>query len=102
MIIYEFSTWGAYNGTMYSVREIEVEEKTKTYMGKGCRINKDEIDTLGTSFGNRMYRLDKDPKPYIAAMVARLARRVEAVEAKVKYEKEELAKWEALAERSEE
>lgn len=68
MIIYEFSTWGT-NGQMYSVKEIEVEEKPKTYIARGIRVNKDDIGKLQNNYGNRMYRLDNDPKPYIAAML---------------------------------
>lgn len=68
MIIYEFSTWST-NGQMYSVKEIEVEEKPKTYIARGIRVNKDDIGKLQNNYGNRMYRLDNDPKPYIAAML---------------------------------
>ena len=68
MIIYEFSTWGT-NGKSYTIKEVEVEEKPKTYIARGTRINKDDIDKLQNRFGNIMYRLDKDPKPYIEAMV---------------------------------
>lgn len=68
MIIYEFSTWGS-NGKMFTIKEIKVEEKPKTYVARGMRINKDDIGKLQKHFGNRMYRLDNDPKPYIEAML---------------------------------
>ncbi len=67
MIIYEFSTWGS-NEKPYTVKEVEVEEKPKTYIARGIRVNKDDIGKLQSHFGNRMYRLDSDPKPYIEAM----------------------------------
>ena len=57
MIIYEFSTWGS-NGKPYTIKEIEVEEKPKTYIARGIRVNKDDIGKLQSHFGNRMYRLD--------------------------------------------
>lgn len=70
MIIYEFSTWGS-NGKPYTIKEVEVEEKPKTYIARGIRVNKDDIGKLQSHFGNRMYRLDNDPKPYIEAMLNR-------------------------------
>ena len=98
MIIYEFSTWGCYKGEMYAIKAIEVEEKTKIYAGNGCRINKDDIDKLSSRYGYRMYRLDKDPQPYIAAMIMLFEEKVEAREAQLKEAKEGLAKWKALEE----
>lgn len=71
MIIYEFSTWCT-NKKLFGVNEIEVEEKPKTYISKnGNRINKNDINKLQNSYGNRMYRLDNDPKAYIEAMINR-------------------------------
>ena len=99
MIIYEFSTWFATKDKPYTVKEIEVEEKTKIYMGRGTRINKDEIDKFG-GFGNRMYRLDNDPKPYIAAMIDRCKKNVEAKKLQLKSAETTLAEWEAEAERN--
>ncbi len=69
MIIYEFSTWGT-NGEMYSVKEIEVEEKPKTYIStKNMRIKKEDIDKLQSHYGHRMFRLDSNPQHYIEAMI---------------------------------
>ena len=76
MKIYEFSTWFSGNN-FYSVREIEVEEKPKVFVGKGIRVNKDKINVLDTGFGDKMYRLDNDPKPYIQAVYERKMRIVE-------------------------
>lgn len=98
MIIYEFSTWGAYksdNG-LFSIEEHEVEEKPKSYIGKGVRILKDDIDKLQGSYGHRMYRLSKDPKPYISAMTERMERAVESVEKSLKIKKDELKEWKTL------
>lgn len=68
MKIYEFSTWLT-NGKMYTIKEIEVEEKPKTYIARDIRINKNDIGKLQNRSGNKMYRLDNDPRPYIEAMV---------------------------------
>ena len=76
MKIYEFSTW--FSGTnFYSVREFEVEEKAKSFVGKSIRVNKDKINVIENSFGDRMYRLDNDPKPYIQAVFERKKKIVE-------------------------
>ena len=98
MIIYEFSTWDAWesdNGA-FKITEIEVEEKPKSYIGKGTRVLKDDIDKLQSNYGNRMYRLSNDPKPYISAVINRLTERVESKERQLKLAKKELAMWEAL------
>lgn len=98
MIIYEFSTWFT-NREAFNVREIEVEEKPKTYVGKGLRINKSDIDTISRDYGHRMYRLDNDPKPYIEAMIEIRERSVQGAEKRLAEEKAELEKWRAIAER---
>ena len=98
MVIYMFSTWGAWksgNG-VFEITEIEVEEKPKSYIGKGTRVLKDDIDKLKTGFGDRMYRLSNDPKPYISAVINRLTGSVEAKERQLMLAKKELALWEAL------
>lgn len=98
MIIYEFSTWGDWkseNG-LFSISEIEVEEKPKSYIGKRTRVLKDDIDKLSNSYGNRMYRLSNDPKPYITANIERMERNVESLESSLKIKKERLKKWEEL------
>lgn len=98
MIIYEFSTWGAWHSDngLFSIKEIEVEEKPKTYVGKRTRINKNDIDVLYPSSGNRMYRLDKDPMPYIEARIIQCCNSVEILKKRLADQKAELAKWEAL------
>lgn len=101
MIIYEFSTWWAKQGALFSVKEIEVEEKPKTYIGAGCRINKDEIGLLQNSLGNRMYLLENKPEIYINAMIARFENRVNVAEIRLADAREQLSKLNALAERSE-
>lgn len=97
MIIYEFSTWCAY-GQAYGVNEIEVEEKPKTYVARGTRINKEDIDKLQHHYGNRMYRLDNDPKPYIEAMVELKRRNMESATERLKQATNEFDKWFALKE----
>lgn len=97
MIIYKFSTWCA-NGKMYDVKEIEVEEKPKTYVAKSTRINKDDIDKLQNSFGNKMYRLEKDAKPYIEAMIERKRQIMERATENLKLATNDFDKWFALKE----
>lgn len=99
MIIYEFSEWGAWrNNGLFTIREIEVEEKLKTYLGKHTRINKSDIDVMQRSCGCRMYRLDNDPMPYIEAMIKVRSNLIENLEKSLATEKAVLAKWEALKE----
>ncbi len=98
MIIYEFSTWFTKKEEMYSIREIEVEEKPKTYIGKGTRINKEDIDKLQNGYGNRMYRLEKDAKPYIKAMIERKKQNMEKATENLKQATESFNKWFALKE----
>lgn len=93
MIIYEFSTWFTKNNEMYAVKEIEVEEKPKSYIGKGIRINKDDIDKLQHGYGNRMYRLDNDPKPYIRAMIDRKKCNMKVATERLKQATDEFNKW---------
>ena len=100
MIIYEFTTWtfrkDSFNG-LFTVNEIEVEEKPKTYIGKNCRINKSEIGILSTSYGNRMYLLENKPEIYINAMINRRKMGVATAENRLAEAKEQLVKWEELA-----
>lgn len=83
--------------TAFVVEEIEVEEKTKTYIGNRTRINKDEINKLSNHYGNEMYCLDNDPKIYIEAVLKMCENNVEALEKRLAEAKEEVEKWEALA-----
>ena len=101
MIIYEFSTWWCKKGELFSVTEIEVEEKPKTYIGKGCRLNKDDIGILQSSFGDRMYLLENKPEIYINAMIARWENRVNISEIRLADNRKQLSEWSALAERKE-
>ena len=98
MKIYEFSTWFTKKEEMYSIREIEVEEKPKTYVAKGIRINKDDIDKLQHGFGDKMYRLEKDPKPYIEAMVNKKKSVMEQTTERLKRAIDDFNKWFALKE----
>lgn len=96
MIIYKFETHTFRDNISFSIREIEVEEKPKTYIGNGFRINKDDIDRLSHHYGNDMYRLDNDPKPYIEAMIKLSEGRVEACEKHLVEAKKRLARWEDM------
>lgn len=99
MIIYKFSTWCTKRGELFSVKEIEVEERPKSFIGKNCRILKSEIDLISSSFGNRMYSLDPDPIPYIEAIMKRIQMRINHHETALEQEKNSLEKWAALLER---
>lgn len=85
--------------TAFVVEEIEVEEKPKTYVGFRTKINKDEINKLSNRYGNEMYCLDNDPKRYIEAILEMSKKKVEALEKRLSEAKQEVEKWEALAER---
>ena len=98
MKIYEFSTWGAYkseNG-LFSITELEVEEKPKSYIGENCRVLKTDIDKLTNSYGNRMYRLSDDATPYIKAVIQAKAARVESLKNSLDIAKKELSQWQAV------
>lgn len=93
MIIYEFSTWGSNDEKPYTIKEVEVEEKPKTYIARGTRISKDDIDKLQYSYGNRMFRLDNNPKPYIEAMVELKRRNMESATERLKQATAAFNKW---------
>ena len=96
MIIYEFSTWGTKRDELFSITEIEVEEKPKTYIGKHTRISKEDIGKLQSHFGDRMYLLNDNPKPYIEAITKRCEDKVNILEIRLAEAKKRLAFWEAL------
>lgn len=97
MKIYEFNTWTA--SGLFSVEEIEVEEKPKSYVAKYTRILKSDINILSPNYGNRMYRLDNNPKEYIEAVIERKKRRVKLLESDLAGEKTRLSEWEAYLEK---
>lgn len=99
MVIYEFTTWSfskKFNG-FFSVSEIEVEEKPKSYIGKNCRINKSEIGILKSSFGNTMYLLENKPEIYINAMIEHYKKNVNRAETNLIEAQKKLTKWSDLA-----
>ena len=93
MIIYEFSTWLTGNNEMYTIKEIDVEEKAKIYTARGVRINKADIDKLQKGFGNRMYRLDNNAEPYITAMIDRKRCEMEKATEELKQATADFNKW---------
>lgn len=99
MTIYKFSTWWTENNKLFSVKKIEVEEKTKVYIGKGCRIRKEDIGVLTTHSGNEMYLLENNPATYIDAMIKRCKSSVNIAENRLEEARARLSKWSALAER---
>lgn len=99
MILYKFSTWWTGNNELFSVKQIEVEEKTKIYIGKGCRVRKEDIGILTTHSGNEMYLLENDPETYINAMIKRCKSSVDIAEIRLADAQKKLSQWSALAER---
>ena len=96
MVIYKFSKCWFVENRLFDITEIEVEEKPKSYIGKGVRVSKNDIDKLQGKFSCRMYRLDNDPKPYIEAIIRREKISLECLGKKIKEKKAELEKWEIL------
>lgn len=99
MIVYEFSTFRKKEGELFSVHEIEVQECPRTYISKNQRIPKCEIDIISPRYGDVMYRLDPDPKPYIEAMTQKIKASIARYENYIATEKSRLDKWAALAEK---
>ena len=93
MIIYEFSTWLTRNNEMYTIKEIDVEEKAKIYTARGVRINKADIDKLQKWYGNKMYRLDNNAEPYITAMIDRKRCKMEKATEDLKQAIADFNKW---------
>ena len=93
MIIYEFTTWGAKRGELFTVNNLKMVEKPRIYMGGGRRINKDDIGMLFTSFGHRMYLLDDNPEQYISAMIEYYENEVEKCQNRLRQVKALLSKW---------
>ena len=81
---------------MFVVDEIEVEEKPKTYVARGLRVNKDEINKVSPHYGNEMYCLDNNHKRYIEAILNVSKGTVDALEKRLGLAKEEVKKWETL------
>lgn len=103
MILYKFSQWGTYNPNsngLFSVEEIEAEEKTKIYVAKHRRISKEDIGVLKSSYGNEMYLLENNPEIYINAMIERCKHAVDVLELSLLQAREKLSKWSELAERN--
>ena len=99
MILYKFSTWLTKPNELFSVREIEVEEKAKTYIGKGCRVFKEDIGALLTNSGDEMILLENNPEIYINAMIERYKSRVDVAEIRLAQTRERLSKWSELKKR---
>ena len=98
MFIYKFSTFDKEKGKLFSIQKLEVDEKPKLYIGFRKRIKKSEINELSHTYGNAMYRLDDNPRPYIEAMIKRKTELTERAERQLAYAKAELEKWTTLAE----
>ena len=94
IIIYEFSTL-CKSEDKIAVKMIEAEEKPKTYVSISPRqiIKKADIDKLQSGYGDKMYRLSGDPKPYIQAMVERKRRIMERATENLKRATADFNKW---------
>lgn len=88
MKLYRFGSYdvwfGSYEGhrnEMYTVKELDVEEKPKTYCGDGFRVSKDDIGVFD-SWG-KMYLLENDPKQFLGALLERQLKKVERLNQKL-------------------
>ena len=92
MKIYKFTTGGV--NELFKVEEIEVEEKTKTYISSFCRVPKSSIGVLHNTYGNRMYLLEDNPKIYIEAIITYKKEQIARIEDRLSYAKDKLEEWE--------
>ena len=75
----------------FDVREIEVEEKDKCYVGESVRVLKSEIDKLTTY--DSMYCLSSDPTTFINALVERTKKKFQFYLKSIENCKAELKKF---------
>lgn len=75
--------------------EIEVEEKSKTYVVVGrqkgvweSRINKDDIDKLDGHWNKKMFTLSPDQKTYINSLIADKENEINQLKEKLKKAKQ--------------
>lgn len=101
MILYKFTTWTWQKNSngFFAVEEVEVEEKTKIYVGGRRRILKEDIGVLKSGYGNEMYLLENNPEIYINAMIENYESSVDVLETRLAQAREKLSKWSELAER---
>lgn len=89
MILYKFG----YNGRNenFDVREIEVEEKDKCYVGGSIRVLKSELNKLTTY--DAMFCLENDPTIFIDALVQKTKKKFQYYLKRIENCKEELKKF---------
>ena len=96
MKLYKFEI--AWKEKGFYVEEIEVEEKSKTYILPKCfietRLKKDEIGKLIGCLKNRMYCLENNPKIFIKAIIDEKNKNINSLEKELNNEKTMLEKWE--------
>ena len=89
MILYKF---GYYEWRdKFEVREIEVEEKEKCYVGNSIRVLKSEINKLTSS--GAMYCLENNPSTFIDALSEQNKSKLRYCNKKIRKYKEELKKF---------
>lgn len=92
MKLYIYRFWG----DKFSCREVDVEEKPKTYIiteeseYKGQRIRKDEIGVLSGYSRDRVILTEKNKKKAVEMLISRQGTIVESCRARLEYEEKKL------------
>lgn len=94
MKLYIYRFWG----NKFSCREVDVEEKPKTYIiteksefgYKGQRIRKDEIGALSGYNRDTVILTEKDKKKAVEMLINRQSTIVESCRVRLEYEEEKL------------
>lgn len=94
MKLYIYRFWG----DKFSCREVDVEEKPKTYIiteesefeYKGQRIRKDEIGVLSGCNRDTVILTEKDKKKAVEMLISRQSTIVESCRVRLEYEEKEL------------
>lgn len=94
MKLYIYRFWG----DKFSCREVDVEEKPKTYIiteesefgYKGQRIRKDEIGVLSGCSLDRVILTEKNKKKAVEMLISRQGTIVESSRARLEYEEKKL------------
>ena len=94
MKLYIYRFWG----DKFSCREVDVEEKPKTYIiteesefeYKGQRIRKDEIGVLSGCYRDTVILTEKDKKKAVEMLISRQSTIVESFRVRLEYEEKKL------------
>lgn len=94
MKLYIYRFWG----DKFSCREVDVEEKPKTYIiteesefeYKGQRIHKDKIGVLSGCNRDMVILTEKDKKKAVGMLISRQSTIVESLRVRLEYEEKKL------------